>query len=87
MATKLEKTLAQLEALGNESVRKLHQKNGAKGELFGVKMGDIRKVAAKIKSDDELAAELWKSGNVDARLLAVLLFKPKKLAATNGLNF
>lgn len=80
MATKLEKTLAQLEALGDERVRKLHKKNGAKGELFGVKMGDIRKVAAKIKSDDELAAELWKSGNIDARLLAVLLFKPKSLA-------
>ncbi len=72
--------LAQLEALGNEKVRAHNKKNGAGDNQFGVRMGDIRKLAAKIKSDDQLPAALWHTGNTDARLLAILLFKPAKLS-------
>ncbi|MBI1299502.1 DNA alkylation repair protein [bacterium] len=80
MTTKLKETLAQLESLGNEKVRAMHKKNGAGDNQFGVRLGDIRKVAAEIKSDDELAMALWETENIDARLLAILLFKPKKLS-------
>lgn len=80
MAWTLQKTLAQLESLGNEKVRAMHKKNGAGDNLFGVRLGDIRKVAAEIKNDDELATALWETENIDARLLAILLFKPKKLS-------
>jgi 3-methyladenine DNA glycosylase AlkD len=76
----LEQTLAQLEALGNESVRTRNRKNGAGDDQFGVQLGDIRKIAAKLKSHDELATALWGTGNLDARLLAILLIKPKKLS-------
>jgi 3-methyladenine DNA glycosylase AlkD len=77
----LSATLSQLEALGSEKVRTMHRKNGAGDNLYGVKMGDIRKVAAKIKNDHALAMELWGTGNLEARLLAILLFKPNKLSA------
>jgi 3-methyladenine DNA glycosylase AlkD len=79
MPPTLKSTLAQLESLGNDKVRALNIRNGAGPNQFGVKLGDIRKVAAKIKSDNGLPALLWATGNLDARLLAVLLIKPKTL--------
>lgn len=80
MATTLKETLAKLKALGDENVRKHNAKNGAGDNQFGVKLGDIRKLAAKIKTNHALALALWKTGNVDAQLLAVLLFDLKKLS-------
>jgi 3-methyladenine DNA glycosylase AlkD len=75
----LKETLAQLKSLGNEKVRKHNTKYGAGKNQFGVPLGDIRKLAAKIKSDHDLAMALWKTGNIDARLLAILVMQPKKL--------
>ncbi len=76
----LEETLAQLKALGNEKMRVHNKKHGAGDNQFGVRHGDIRKLAKEIKPDHELAVALWESGNIDARLLAILLIKPKKLS-------
>jgi len=78
----LTETLSALEALADEKVRKQHVKNGARDNLFGVKMGDIRALAKKIKADHSLALELWKTDNIDARMLAILIVDPKKLSAT-----
>src|SRR5687768_13288328 len=80
MAITLKNTLAKLEVLGNETVRAHNKKNGAGSNQFGVRLGDIRKLAEEIKTNDELAFALWDTGNVDAQLLAILLMKPKKLA-------
>ena len=77
----LNETLKQLKALGNEATRKHNAKWGAGDNQFGVKHGDLRALAKKIQSDPELAMPLWKSGNIDAQLLAALLFKPKTLSA------
>jgi 3-methyladenine DNA glycosylase AlkD len=79
MAMTLKDALAQLKALGNEKVRAQNKKHGAGDNQFGVRHGDIRKVAAKIKTNDQLAIALWNTENVDARLLAILLIKPKNL--------
>jgi 3-methyladenine DNA glycosylase AlkD len=76
----LKETLAQLEALGNEKVRAHNSKYGAGDNQFGVKLGDIRKLAAKIKTNQALALALWETGNIDARLLAILLINPKDLS-------
>jgi len=77
----LEETLRQLESLSNESVRAWNAKNGAGDKQFGVKHGDIRVLAKKIKADHELAMSLWKTGNIDAQYLAILLIKPKDLSS------
>src|SRR5262245_23302079 len=73
--------LAKLKSLGDEKIRKQNTKRGAGENQFGVQMGDIRKLAAKIKTDHALALELWKTGNLDARLLAILILKPEKLSS------
>lgn len=76
----LNDVLAKLEALGNEKVRAHNKKNGADDNQFGVRLGDIRKLAKEIKTAPELAGALWETGNSDARLLAILLLKPKHLS-------
>jgi len=76
-----EETLQQLEALGNEKVRAQNTKHGAGDKQFGVRLGDIRKLAKEIKTNHELGRALWETGNIDARLLAILLVKPKSLSA------
>jgi 3-methyladenine DNA glycosylase AlkD len=83
----LKEALAKLESLGNEGRREYNLKPAPHGipagklKQFGVAMGDLRKVAAKIKTDHALALELWKTGNIDAQLLAILIMKPKQLSA------
>ncbi len=76
----VDEVLKQLKALGNEKVRAQNTKNGAGENQFGVMLGDIRKVANKIKTNHELALALWKTGNIDAQLLATLLMKPDLLS-------
>ena len=80
-----DEALARLEALGSDRLRARNAKRGVTGAQFGVKLGDIRKLAEGIKADHALALELWDTGNLEARLLAVLLMKPKEVSAA-GLN-
>ncbi|KAF2330302.1 DNA alkylation repair protein [Flavobacterium daemonense] len=72
--------LAQLKSLGDEKVFAQNKKRGASENQFGVKMGDIRTLAKKIKINHELALELWDTENADARFLAILIIDPKKLS-------
>jgi 3-methyladenine DNA glycosylase AlkD len=76
----LKETLTQLEALSNEKMRAHNSKHGAGPRQFGVKLGDIRTLAKKIKTNPPLALELWDTENIDARLLATLIIDPKKLS-------
>ncbi|RYG45470.1 DNA alkylation repair protein [bacterium] len=77
----LDSVMARLEALGTEKMRAFNAKNGAGENQFGVKMGDLRTLAKEIKTDHELGTELWRTGNVEAMLLATLIMKPKLLPA------
>ncbi len=78
---KAAEALKELEELGTEKVRTQNQKHGSGKKQFGVKLGDIRKVAKKIKTDHGLALELWKTKNVEAQFLATLVIRPKELSA------
>lgn len=76
----LDQALTELEHRGNESVRAMNLRNGATSPQFGVRMGDIRAIAKAIKVDHELGLQLWDTGNIDARFLAMLILKPKQLS-------
>lgn len=73
--------LKELKALGDEKRRAHNARYGAGDNQFGVALGDLRVLAKKIKTDHELALALWKTGNIDAQLLAILVMKPKELSA------
>ncbi len=75
----LDEALSRLKALKNDTTWAMNEKNGAAGQQFGVKHGDIRTLAKEIKSDHALALQLWATANVDARYLAILILKPKAL--------
>ena len=56
----LKEALAQLKSLATkEWLRSILKTESVKNNQFGVKMGDIRNVAQKIKTDHKLALELW----------------------------
>jgi 3-methyladenine DNA glycosylase AlkD len=73
--------LAQLKSKGDAARRAHNVKAGAPDNQFGVKLGDLRTIAKKLKTDHELALQLWDTGNVEAQLLATLIIKPKALSA------
>lgn len=81
MAMKLKEALKKLEALGTDKMRAQNRKHGAGDNQYGVKRGDVRKVAKEIKSDHALALELWATGNIDAQFLAILVMKPSDVSA------
>ncbi|HZW06382.1 MAG TPA: DNA alkylation repair protein [Phycisphaerales bacterium] len=73
--------LKELNALGDEKRRAHNTRHGAGDNQFGVPMGNLRTLAKKIKADRTLCLALWKTGNIDAQLLAALMLKPKDLSA------
>lgn len=74
----VDQVLSRLQSLADPAVKERNRKGGA-GENFGVKMGDIRSVAKELKTNHALAMELWATGKLEARLVAVLILKPKDL--------
>lgn len=80
-ALTLEDALRELESLGSAGVRAQNAKRGAGDNQFGVARGDLRKLAARLKTNHDLALALWQTGNVDAQFLATLLLKVDLLSA------
>jgi 3-methyladenine DNA glycosylase AlkD len=75
----LRTTMTALEKLGTAQTRKTWAAHGAKGELFGVKIGDMKKLLTKIKGRQDLALELYATGNLDAMYLAGLVADGAKM--------
>ena len=76
----VDEVMAELESLGDERTRRRYVDEGVGKHVFGVKMGSLRKVAKRIKRDHGLAMDLWKTKNLDARLLAILVLDVRRLA-------
>lgn len=70
-----------LEASGSEQARKTYARHGAKGPMFGVRFGDLFTLMKKIDVDHALARDLWATGNVDARNLAMKIADPAAMTA------
>jgi len=77
----LKEALGRLEAIGSDKMRAQNRRSGAGDNQFGARLGDIRTLAKEIKANHALALALWETGNLDARLLAILLMKPKEISA------
>jgi 3-methyladenine DNA glycosylase AlkD len=68
-----DEVLKELESLGNEGIKKIFLRHGAKEPLFGVKIEDLKKIQKRIKKDHPLALALYDTGNSDAMYLAGLI--------------
>lgn len=66
--------LAELAALEDPKARAVNEK---RGDDHGVNLSKLRAVAKRLKTQQELARQLWATGDTAARLLAILICRPK----------
>jgi len=69
----LKETMAALEKLADAQTLKTWRRHGATGDVFGVKIANMKLLLKKIKGRQDLALELYATGNLDAMYLAGLL--------------
>jgi 3-methyladenine DNA glycosylase AlkD len=72
--TLLAEVMAELDALADPRVREANEK---RGDDHGVNLGKLRQLAKRLKTQHELASELWDTDDTAARLLALLICRPK----------
>lgn len=70
--------MAELESYGSPNIRKILVRHGLGENLFGVKYGDLKPMAKRLKAEHTLALELWETGNHEARILAGMIADPKR---------
>ncbi|NUT52727.1 MAG: DNA alkylation repair protein [Saccharothrix sp.] len=66
--------MAELAALEDPRTREV---NARHGDDHGVNLGRLRALAKQLKTQPELARRLWGTGDTAARLLAILISRPK----------
>ncbi|MEU4816978.1 DNA alkylation repair protein [Micromonospora aurantiaca] len=72
--TTVAEVTAELAALDDPKIRAVNERHG---DDHGVNLGKLRAVAKRLKTQQELARELWATGDSAARLLAMLICRPK----------
>ncbi|MEV4706298.1 DNA alkylation repair protein [Actinoplanes sp. NPDC049316] len=66
--------MAELAALEDPRARAVNERHG---DDHGVNLGRLRELAKRLKTQHDLARELWQTGDSAARLLALLICRPK----------
>jgi 3-methyladenine DNA glycosylase AlkD len=66
--------LAELAALEDPKARAVNEKHG---DDHGVNLGKLRAIAKRLKTQQELARRLWGTADTAARLLAILICRPR----------
>ncbi|MFI1284166.1 DNA alkylation repair protein [Streptomyces sp. NPDC020858] len=66
--------MAKLAALEDPKARQVNEKHG---DDHGVNLGKLRALAKRLKTQQELACRLWETDDTAARLLAILICRPK----------
>ena len=72
--TTVAEVMAELASLEDPKARAVNEKHG---DDHGVNLGKLRAVAKRLKTRHDLALELWATGDTAARLLALLVCRPK----------
>ena len=74
--------MSELESMGSAQTRKIYRNHcGTPDTLFGVKVGDMKKIVKKVKKDQMLAEELFATANGDAMCLAGMIADPQAITA------
>lgn len=72
--TTVAEVMAELATLEDPKAREVNEKHG---DDHGVNLTKLRGVAKRLKTQQELARQLWEIGDSAARLLAILICRPK----------
>jgi 3-methyladenine DNA glycosylase AlkD len=71
----------ELKRRGTAQNRKVYRRHGVGENMYGVSVADLRLLAKQIKVDQNLAVQLWATGNHDAQILATLIADPDQFDA------
>lgn len=80
----LQDVMAQLQLAGTAQNRKVYARHGAAEPMFGVSYKDLGRIAKPLKTDHGLAADLWDTGNHDARVLALRIADASAMTKTRA---
>lgn len=72
--TTVAEVMTELAALEDPKARKVNEKHG---DDHGVNLSKLRALARRLKTQQELARQLWAMDDTAARLLAILICRPK----------
>ena len=72
--TTVAEVMAELAALEDPKMRAVNERHG---DDHGVNLGKLRALAKRLKTQQELAVQLWETGDTAARLVALLICRPK----------
>lgn len=75
----VDEVLAELKSLSDPNTKKTMMKHGVQEPLYGVKIGEMKKILKKTKKNHELSLGLYRTGNADAMYLAGLMADEKKI--------
>lgn len=78
--------LAELQAKASEATRKIYAKQAGGDRVMGVKMGELRTLANRLKKQHALGLELWDTGCFEARVVATMLLDPKQITEAEGIR-
>ncbi|WNI20455.1 DNA alkylation repair protein [Streptomyces sp. ITFR-16] len=72
--TTVDEVMAELAAPEDPKARAVNERHG---DDHGVNLGRLRALAKRLRTQQELAVQLWDTGDTAARLLALLVCRPK----------
>ena len=73
--------MKKLGALGTAQNRKVYGRH-VTSEMFGVSFANLGMLKREVKVDQELAEQLWATGNLDAQILATMIADPEQMTAS-----
>ena len=71
--------MKELKRMGTAQNRKVYGRHGVTVAMFGVSFANLGVLKKSIRTDHDLALELWQSGNHDARVLATMIADPDRM--------
>ena len=74
MSVTIEEVKRELAALEDPKMREVNER---RGDDHGVNLSHLRALAKRLKTQHELALQLWATGDTSSRLLATLVCRPK----------
>ena len=78
-APTLDELMAELSGLADVRIREINERHG---DDHAVNLTKLRAIAKRVKKNHPLALELWGTGDSAARLLAILVGRPREFSAT-----
>ncbi|MGW9403617.1 DNA alkylation repair protein [Arthrobacter sp. NPDC055585] len=76
--TAVDSVMARLAAIEDPKIRAVNERHG---DDHGVNLSQLRAVAQELKIQQDLSRRLWQTGDTAARLLALLICRPKAFEA------